>query len=160
MKMAELTQAVVDAGLREVSTLQVAGNIIFDDAGASADEWAATVRRAVLERFGFDLPVIVRSHDQLVDLIERNPFVGTQEGKWVMTTMLDRRVADAAAAEFDPQQFAPDAFVVDGTEIFARYEAGVGTSKLQPAWFEKRLDVIGTARNANTLAKLAEMTSR
>ncbi|KEP75204.1 hypothetical protein HR12_37370 [Microbacterium sp. SUBG005] len=53
----------------------------------------------------------------------------------------------------------PEDAVIDGREVFVRYPEGIGGSKLQAGWFEKRLGVVGTARNNNTVAKLIEMSA-
>ena len=44
-------------------------------------------------------------------------------------------------------------------EVFVRYADAVAGSKLQASWFEKGLGVVGTARNANTVAKLVQLTA-
>ncbi len=155
--MPALRSALEDAGLEGVTTLQVAGNVVFEPEGRSASACAELVRRAVQESFGHDLPVIVRSHRQLAAAERRNPFVGTQEGRWVMTVFLNE--LPRSGAVLDPDSGTPDLFVVDGREVFVRYADSVATSKLQSTWFEKRLGVIGTARNANTVAKLVQLTS-
>ncbi|MDQ1123073.1 hypothetical protein [Microbacterium trichothecenolyticum] len=53
----------------------------------------------------------------------------------------------------------PEHAVLGGREVFVHYPVGIGGSKLQAGWFEKRLGVVGTARNANTVAKLVAMTA-
>ena len=54
---------------------------------------------------------------------------------------------------------APEEAVVDGREVFVRYPEGIGGSKVQAGYIEKRLGVVGTARNANTVAKLVAMSA-
>ena len=159
MKMADLKAALAAAGMAEMSTLQVAGNVVFDPASRTSSQWADFVHDVVHERFGFDLAVIVRSHDELVDLARRNPYHGTAEPKWVMTTVLTGPVDPAKAAAIDHSFGLPDEFVIDSAEIFTRYAAGVGVSKIHTTWFEKALGVVGTARNANTISKLIELTA-
>lgn len=157
LKMAELRSALEDNGLKGVTTLQVAGNIIFDPTERSTAACTTLIRHTVRERFGHDLPVIIRSHQQLVDAERRNPFIGSQEGRWVMTVFLDQTPRPKAV--LDPGAGAPNIFAVDGCEVFIRYASGVAGSKLQSTWFEQRLGVVGTARNANTVAKLIQLTT-
>jgi uncharacterized protein (DUF1697 family) len=156
MKMAALREVLASAGLGEVETLQVAGNLVLDAAGRTPDDIAAAVRDAVRGGFGFDLPVLVRSHAELVDTVARNPFADAAEGRWVQTVFLD-------APPSEPRLTLPDGIpeeaVLDGREVFVRYPEGIGGSKLQAGWFEKRLGVIGTARNANTIAKLVALSA-
>ncbi|MHA7178640.1 DUF1697 domain-containing protein [Arthrobacter sp. MDB2-24] len=81
MRMAELRAALEDEGLEGVATSQVAGNIVFDPGERSTAACAALIRHTVCARFGHDLPVVIRSHEQLVDAERRNPFIGSQEGR-------------------------------------------------------------------------------
>ena len=155
LKMAALREVLASAGLGEVETLQVAGNVVLDDGGRSPDQIAGAVREAVRGAFGFDLPVIVRTHAELADAHARNPFADAAEGRWVQTVFLD--AAPSAALELPAG--IPEEAVLDGREVFVRYPAGIGGSKLQAGWFEKRLGVTGTARNANTVAKLIAMSA-
>lgn len=155
MKMPALREVLASAGLGDVETLQVAGNVVLDDAGRSPAAIASLVRGAILAGFGFDLPVIVRTHAELADSHERNPFADAAEGRWVQTVFLDGR---PAATALDIPDGIPEEAVLDGREVFVRYPEGIGGSKLQAGWFEKRLGVTGTARNANTVAKLIAMS--
>lgn len=155
LKMPALREVLASAGLGEVETLQVAGNVVLDDDGRSPDDVAARVRDAVRGAFGFDLPVLVRTHRELTDARARNPWADAAEGRWVQTVFLDG--VPAAPLELPPG--LPEDAVLDGREVFVRYPEGIGGSKLQAAWFEKRLGVIGTARNNNTVARLIEMSA-
>lgn len=157
LKMSALREVLASAGLGEVATLQVAGNVVLDDGGRSPGEIAGLVRGAVREAFGFDLPVIVRTHAELADAHARNPFPDAAEGRWVQTVFLAEPPAPGASLDV-PANF-PEEAVLDGREVFVRYPEGIGGSKLQAGWFEKRLGVTGTARNANTVAKLVAMSA-
>lgn len=162
MRMPALRETLHAAGLTDVATLQVAGNVVVDPGAHTPEGLAHVVRTAVLDSFGHDLPVLVRSHEELRALAERNPYLGTQESRWVLTMILDRIPDDddVAAALDAAQGIAPeDAFTVDGRAVFLRYASGVGTSRLQGAWLERRLGVVGTARNANTIEKLIALTA-
>ncbi len=155
LKMPALREVLASAGLGEVATLQVAGNVVLDDAGRSPAEIAMSVRGAVRQAFGFDLPVIVRTHAELADAHARNPFASDVEGRWVQTVFLDA----APSVSLELPDDIPEEAVLDGREVFVRYPEGIGGSKLQAGWFEKRLGVVGTARNANTVAKLTAMSA-
>jgi uncharacterized protein (DUF1697 family) len=150
-----LREVLASAGLGEVETLQVAGNVVLDDAGRSPDDISSMVREAVRAGFGFDLPVMVRTHAELADSHARNPYADAPEGRWVQTVFLDSR---PPAASLSLPDGIPEEAVLDGREVFVRYPEGIGGSKLQAGWFEKRLGVTGTARNANTVAKLIAMS--
>lgn len=159
MKMAELRAALTDAGLVNVATLQVAGNVVFDEALSGVDDPAKLVRETVRRRFGHDLAVIVRSHDDLTDAMRRHPFLDDAAPSRVSITFLDEPPSPELAATVDHDRFEVERFAVSGAEIFLCHPDGQGTSKLTLAWLERRLSVVGTARNVNTINKLIEMTT-
>ena len=129
--------------------------MVLDDGGRSPKEIGGTIQDAVRAAFGHDLPVIVRSHAELADAHARNPFADAAEGRWVQTVFLDA----APAVALEVPDGIPEEAVLDGREVFVRYPDGIGGSKLQASWFEKRLGVTGTARNANTIAKLIALSA-
>ncbi|MBN8880749.1 MAG: DUF1697 domain-containing protein [Salana multivorans] len=162
MRMPDLRAALERAGLSGVTTLQVAGNVVVDPDGRRPEEIAALVNATVRDAFGHDLPVLVRTHEQLLDLAARNPYAGSHEGRWVLTMALDRAIDDvtaAAVAEAAARRSPADALTVDGREVFVRYEGGVATSRLQGTWIERRLGAVGTARNHNTIERLIALTA-
>jgi uncharacterized protein (DUF1697 family) len=159
MKMADLRQAVEGTGLAVVTTLQVAGNVVVELPDEPPEAVADRVHHAVLERFGFDLAVIVRTHDQLADAHHRDPHRRSHEGRLAHTIFLDAVPDPERVAALDPDRSPGDTFVVDGAEVFVRYGTGVAGSKLLLPWFERGLGVVGTARNANTVAKLVDLTA-
>ena len=68
---------------------------------------------------------------------------------------LDEAPAADAIADLDPRRSPPDEFVVRGREIYAYCPNGFGRSKLSIDYFERRLRTRATARNWNTVVKLA-----
>jgi uncharacterized protein (DUF1697 family) len=51
----------------------------------------------------------------------------------------------------------PETVELDGRQLYAVYPAGQGTSKLTNALIESKLQTRGTARNWNTVLKLAAL---
>ncbi len=159
MRMADLRVALVDAGLVDVETLQVAGNVVFDPSGRAPTESAALVRTAVRDRFGHDLAVIVRSHAELVAALDRHPFLDLATGSRVSIAFLDSSPTAEAVASLDHSHLADEQLAVSDREVYLCHPGGQAGSKLTLAWIERQLDVVGTARNVNTVAKLVAMTA-
>ena len=159
LKMAELREVAESTGLSGVATLQVAGNLIFDEPTDSLPVVAERLRRAMFDAFGHDLAVVTRTHGELVNAMKRNPFTGDGEPRFVHTVFLDAEPQRKAADGLDSARSPGDRFQVDGSEIFIHYANGVATSKLSLPWFERGLAVTGTARNANTVAKLVDLSA-
>ena len=70
---------------------------------------------------------------------------------------LDHAPPNDVGEAIDPGPYEPDGWTVDGRQIYVRYPNGSARSKLTIDVFEEAFDVIATARNLNTVRKLAEV---
>lgn len=78
--MADLRATLLDLGYADVATLLNSGNAVFRAREAAAVRHAARVSGAVAERFGFEVPVVVKSARELAAIVEGNPIaVATQD---------------------------------------------------------------------------------
>ena len=71
--MAALRTAVEDLGYEEVTTYVQSGNVVFTAAAATERAVVQAVERAIRRAFGLEVPVLVRSGDQLVRVSARHP---------------------------------------------------------------------------------------
>lgn len=154
--MADLRAALERAGLNDVRTYIQSGNVVFR---STDPDPGVTVGRVVRETFGFDVPVVVRTLDEVERIAATHPGLGGEvPAKWLHVFLLDRRVDDADAP--DPERFGADRFVVDGSEIYATYPNGVGRSKLTLDVVERAFGAVATARNLSTLAAIVALGRR
>ena len=54
-------------------------------------------------------------------------------------------------------QFKPDEAAIDNSRIYVKYAVGAGKTRLDQKYIEKKLNVVATMRNWNTVTKLLEM---
>jgi uncharacterized protein (DUF1697 family) len=169
--MAELRDALVDAGFESVRTYIQSGNVIAE--GGPVDDSAAAilVAHVISDRFGVDdVGVIVRSHRDL----ERARAISAQafpigdhpddHATHVHVVFLAEPPAPTRRASLHPDEFAPDRFILDihdGTaELHVAYAAGAGSSKLTTDRIERALGVRATGRNLNTVDRLLELAAQ
>ena len=79
IKMDALRDAFIDMGFADARTLIASGNVIFSAAGAEG--LVARIEQGLKARFGFAVPTILRSRDDLVALRESRPFGDAIETK-------------------------------------------------------------------------------
>src|SRR5947208_2517848 len=72
ISMLELRRALEREGFADVRTYLQSGNVVVSS-DAPADELAAQARQALARRFGLDVDVIVRTRDELAEVIARDP---------------------------------------------------------------------------------------
>jgi uncharacterized protein (DUF1697 family) len=149
LSMAELRAMLAGAGYENVRTHLQSGNVILESA-----KRPATLERELGQLLG--LQVLVRTHAELVDVVARDPF-GTlsTNGSRYFVTFLSGPVAEVPGLDSDDGEL----FVVSGREIYAWLPEGLHTSKRAQLLTERKLGVVPTTRNWNTVTKLVELTA-
>lgn len=157
--MAALRTALADAGFHDVRTYVASGNVITRSGHRSPDRVAAEVRRVVAELTGLDVPVVVRSPDDIDAVIAANPWPGAtkQRPKLVAVSFLAATPDPDRVAALHAEGFGDESCRVLGRELYVDYATSVHASRLTPAFFARRLGVDGTARNWRTVEALAQM---
>ena len=157
--MPALREELEDAGFGDVKTYVQSGNVVLTSR-AAPETVARKVGRLIAERLGLDVDVVVRTRDELAEIVRRNPLgnVATNPKRYQVSFL---------AAEPDPEVVrkleglaAPaERLVADGREIYAWHPTGVARSKLWAALAGRGLSVTSTARNWTTVTKLLELAN-
>lgn len=153
--MADLRALLVSAGLSQSATYIQSGNAVFH-AEAPRAAVVADLEARLLAAFGLPIRVVLRTGPELAAIEAASPWASAGETRPLYVTFLADTPTEAAVAGLDPTRSAPDEFRVLGREIHLRLVNGAGTTKLTLDWFERRLGVVGTARNWNTLVAMRE----
>lgn len=157
--MAELRKHLTSLGYGDVRTLLQSGNVVLD-ADVSPDRLAADLERELADRFGVRSPVIVRTREQLAEVVALDPLraVVDNDKLYQVSFLSDEPPADAlaklAAADIGAERYAHH-----GREVYAWHPDGIHSSPLARLLSDKRLGVVATARNWSTAVKLLELAS-
>jgi uncharacterized protein (DUF1697 family) len=159
LPMKELVDICSATQCGNVRTYIQSGNVVFTAPANVAQRLAPVLAKRIEEHFGFAVPVILRSREQLQQVAQRNPFLkaGKPEPMLYVSFLADEPTAEAIA-KLDPNRSAGDQFRVIGREIYMYLPTGAGNSKLTSAYFDSRLATVGTVRNWATVLKLVEMS--
>lgn len=153
--MAQLKELFEALGYRGVATYINSGNVLFD---AKAPVAAAEVEAAFEDRFGFRAPILVRGRGAILGVAGRIPAAwrNDAEQRTEVLFLWDEH-DDPAAPELLPARAGIDSVMyVPGALVwnFRREDATrSGIAKLVGSKLYRHL----TARNVNTVRKLAEL---
>jgi uncharacterized protein (DUF1697 family) len=151
LPMADLKFICEDAGFDHVETYIASGNVVFESNVASS-KVKSELEARLFEYAGKPIGVVVRTAAEMRAVLKANPF-REAEGKYTYAIFLDHRPPSDALDHVTGQ--SGEKLSLGDREIFVHYPSGMGRSKLKiPA------AKTGTARNMNTVAKLAEMASK
>jgi len=158
LPMAELREICAGLGWHDVRTFIQSGNVVFEsDESAAALE--AVLEAAISERFGFKVPVIVRTPAQWADYPLANPFPKAAEDEPNRLLMLLSKGVPTEGAEdvIQARAVAGERVKRAGDALWFRYPEGVGTSKLTPSLIDRALGSAATGRNYRTVVTLLDM---
>jgi uncharacterized protein (DUF1697 family) len=157
LAMPALRELLTHAGLRDVRTYLQSGNVVLSS-DAPPERLAAQCRALISERAGFDVPVIVRTGEDLERVVAHDPFAGTAtEPKYYWVTFFEAEPGDAALERLRALAVQGEQVVVDGREIYAWLPRGAGRSKLAAKLHVPLRELSGTARNWRTVTALLDM---
>ncbi|WP_407564225.1 DUF1697 domain-containing protein [Streptomyces sp. 184] len=157
--MAALRAALTDRGFGGVVTYVASGNVVFDDPGTPPEETAAAVGAVVEEEFGLRIAIVVRTRDEIADVIAGNPLPegAAEPARFLAVFLSEPAPADAWFRTVDPASYAPDRYEVGDRVVYVWCPGGLGRSKLAADFSGRKLAVTATARNWNTVLKLLEL---
>jgi uncharacterized protein (DUF1697 family) len=155
--MAELRALFADAGYEDVRTYVQSGNIVVGSDAPTA-ELERETGALISERFGFDVPVVGRTRDELAAVVAADPLGDVADNpKRYQVSFLHAPLAEEIADKLRTLVAEPEALAVDGREIYAWHPEGVARSKLWNGLAGKGLGVTATARNWTTVTTLLAM---
>jgi uncharacterized protein (DUF1697 family) len=157
--MAELRALFADAGYEDVRTYVQSGNVVVgsDAKPAVLEREAAAL---IAERFGFDVPVVVRTGRELAAVVKLNPLGDIADNpKRYQVSFLSAKPAASVIETLQSAAVGDERVVAHAREIYAWHPDGVARSKLWNALGGKGLGpgVVATARNWTTVTTLLEM---
>lgn len=153
IKMVQLKTLFERLGHTHVQTYLQSGNVVFSATGRPADH-GRKIREAVKGEFGYDIPVLVLSVDQLAGVAKANPLLqkpAVDEASLHVTFLLEP--AKAALPVALPVAGDEDAALV-GDAVYLYCPHGYGRTKLNNSYFERVLKVPATTRNWRTVQAL------
>ncbi len=163
LKMAELSSLYVNLGYPDALTYIQSGNVIFSSAEKSTEfEIALEIEKAILEKFSYIVPVMIRSSKELRNLFSINPYLSEKnfEPSKMAVIFLHEKVTDEQMLKVKGVDYPPDKFKIVGKEIFIFCPNGFGRTKLYTNFFEKKMGVTGTARNWKTITTMLELVEK
>ncbi|HKF37003.1 MAG TPA: DUF1697 domain-containing protein [Ktedonobacteraceae bacterium] len=162
IRMDDLKEMHEALGFKDAFPYIQSGNVVFTSDDADAARLRGRIEDGFEKKFGFHVEVIVRTSAELREIIEQNPFQSHQsiESKWVVVMFLAARPDATAQEDLLKTYTGPEELFITGKEVYIYYPNGIGRSKLSNSFIEKKLKIVGTARNWNTILQLQKLLQR
>ena len=159
IKMDALKKILENMGFQNVETYIQSGNVFFESEEENAASIGFKIKQEISKVFGYDVPVIMVSKTDLELCFKNSPFLIEKECdiKKLYVAFISKELTAAAINDLKISNFKPDEAAIDGSRIYIKYVIGAGKTNLDQKYIEKKLNVVATIRNWNTVTKLLEM---
>ncbi len=155
--MIDLRAIVEETGLKDVATFIASGNVVFRTGARSAAALEQRLEKHLLARLGYTVPTFVRTEDEVIAILAKQPFKTVEPGNTVTVILCREAIPAKAAAVFLSVRSPADSFFVEGRELYWRTDAGISASTVWTLPEIKALSLpASTMRNRNTLHRLSE----
>lgn len=151
LPMTELAAMCEGCGFSQVKTYIASGNVVFRSEKPEA-EVKRVLEAALAQYAGKAVGAMVRTAAEMAAVLAANPFPEKEPNRTVAIFLDAAPPADALAGVRDRNG---EEIALGVREIYVYYGAGMADSKLKIPGAKS-----GTARNMNTVAKLAEMAGK
>lgn len=157
--MSDLRRMAVEVGFKNPRTLVATGNLLIDSIEQIAiSEVEKRLEAGILQSFGKQIDVIVRTEANWKRLIESNPFYEESQsnGSLVIVRVMREPLPNDSAANLDPWRTDPERIKVVNGDLWISFFDRPSQSRLLSQLTAKKMGA-GTLRNWNTVRGLANL---
>lgn len=157
--MEDLRGLFESAGLTGVKTLLQSGNIVFTGKSGKVSAVEKILEKAAEKKFGRAFEFFIRDRPAWNKIIAGNPFPGEarRDPSQLLVLCTKAVLTSETLAALKAAIVGQEYFKAGERCLYIHYPDGIGRSKLTNALIERKLGASGTARNWNTVLKIAAL---
>jgi uncharacterized protein (DUF1697 family) len=155
LSMPALAEVARALGWTDVDTVLRSGNLLFRAAG-SDDDLAAALSNAVASELQLKVAVVIRTGPAVRALVDQHPFADGDPARTVIACA-DRELEAPVVAKLEALRSGTEQLVVAGSDLFAAFPDGQASSRLAAGMARAAEPAVLTARNLNTMIRLADL---
>jgi uncharacterized protein (DUF1697 family) len=159
LQMAGLRDMASELGLRNPRTVIASGNLVFDGGTRKEAVLEKLLEKETEARFGLKTDIFVRTVPEWGELLAANPFSEQADADPSHLVAMVLRDAPSSDAELQAALTGSERATIVGRCAYLYYPDGIGESRVTSALVERKLGTRGTARNWNTMRKVAALVA-
>lgn len=155
--MSELRALAEDLGFSGVQTLLQSGNLVFTAAAKSTNALEQQLEKALAKELALTTHVLVRGAAEWQKFVAANPYPkeATRDPSHMVLMLLKDKPGAAAVTALRQAIVGREVFETRGQALYAYFPDNIGESKFTTALIDRVLSTTVTARNWNTVLKIA-----
>jgi uncharacterized protein (DUF1697 family) len=156
--MADLRELITKLGFSDVKTLLQSGNVVFRGTARAPAKLESQLEAELGKRLGLKVEFHVRTADEWSAIVKANPFPteARKDPAHLIVSCFKAPLDQAKVKALQAAIVGPETLQSDGRHLYMVYPDGMGNSKAA-ALVDRKLAARGTARNWNTVLKLAAL---
>ena len=160
IKMLDLKALYLSLNFTEVITYIQSGNVIFTTPLLDEEKISTLIADAIQKRYGFDVPIIIRTAEVWEKVISRYPFSvdPIENATTVCLILLSKEPNIEDVTTLQSFVMPPDQLHVEKNNIYLSTPNGYGKTKLSNNFIEKKLEVKATTRNWKSILKIRDLS--
>ncbi|MBZ4222958.1 DUF1697 domain-containing protein [Bacillus wiedmannii] len=153
IKMADLKQMFESIELKQVKTYIQSGNIVFESE-KDVDFLNKRIQSEIKNVFGFDVPVMLRTHEEFINIIKSCPYEVDLllEGESIHVAFLANELSEKEKDHLLNQKNETEDCFIHEKVVYLFFKNSIRNSKLMSLF--QRLHTPATVRNWRTVNKL------
>lgn len=158
-KMAFLREVLENDGFKRVRTYIQTGNLVLE---TDLPPFAVSekLQNLIREHIHADLPVIVKTAQEIRDVLCENPFTEeSYDASRIFYSLSNQEIPLCEAQVISDYNYCKGCFAYTTKACYMYLPKDASRSKLNNNFLEKKLGITMTTRNGNTLTRLIEIAS-
>jgi uncharacterized protein (DUF1697 family) len=162
IKMDALKNMCINLGFNNVQTYIQSGNIVYKFRQTETNNLNKMISETILNTFGFEVPVVTKSAEQLQEIIKNNPFTKDThfDPAFFHITFLSDSPDSSKIQLLDQAELKNDKFALIDKAIYLYCPNSYSSSKLSNCFIENKLKVTATTRNWKTVNELMNLAEK
>lgn len=159
IKMEVLKTTLEAIGFTNVQTYIQSGNVFVDTVEDNPAKVGFMIKQEIFKTLGHEVPVVVITKTDLEACFKNNMFLKEKDVdlKKLYVAFVSVELKSERINDLKMSQVKPDEAQIDANRIYIKYAVGAGKTRLDQKYIEKKLNVIATIRNWNTVSQLLKL---
>ncbi len=154
IKMQDLTKLFESFGFNNVRTYLQTGNVLFDSDETDAAKLTNFIQEKLFEELGYKVTVIIRTKQDLLDIVEQNPFNDYAGDVKYYLTFLAKKAIRPPTLPIRMNDIENEVFKLENNNVFTVGFNVKGRYGFPNVFIEKEFGVPATTRNWNTILRI------
>ncbi len=157
--MADLRKELNELHFENIKTLLNSGNVLFDTNEKEIHGLEEKIEKQLAKSFGFPIPVILKKRNELIQLVDKDPFknISVHKDIRLYVSFLKHSPANNLPLPYTTKDNAFKILSVENKTIISVLDLSVSSTTIGMEELEKHFGKNITTRNWNTIGKITKL---